>query len=192
QLQFHDVFAAHELTQQLALNYGLRGRMSDWTREYGNLYTAIQLSRQLVVLLLASIIAVAVFNVFITLGMVVRHKRPEIAILRSMGLAQHHILRVFVWQGLMIACLGCGLGLLIGCALAMVAPHAVGALQVLFGYEFLSTEIYPINYLPAQLRARDLGLISAVALGMSLLATLVPARRAARLHPAEILNGSAR
>ncbi|MDG1662667.1 MAG: FtsX-like permease family protein [Pseudomonadales bacterium] len=192
QLQFADVFAARSEAERVAIKYGLTGRSSDWTREYGNLYTAIQLSRQLVVLLLTSIIAVAVFNVFITLGMVVRHKRPEIAILRSMGVPQRHILQVFVWQGLLISVLGCCLGLALGCALAWLAPSIVDLLQQSLGYEFLSTDIYPIDYLPSQILVGDLLLISGTALSMSLLGTLIPAWRAAQLKPASVLNGQER
>ena len=192
QLQFSDVFAARSEAERVAIKYGLTGRLSDWTREYGNLYTAIQLSRQLVVLLLTSIIAVAVFNVFITLGMVVRHKRPEIAILRSMGVPQRHILQVFVWQGLLISVLGCCLGLALGCALAWLAPSIVDLLQQSLGYEFLSTDIYPIDYLPSQILVGDLLLISGTALSMSLLGTLIPAWRAAQLKPASVLNGQER
>lgn len=192
QLQFADVFAARSEAERVAIKYGLTGRSSDWTREYGNLYTAIQLSRQLVVLLLTSIIAVAVFNVFITLGMVVRHKRPEIAILRSMGVPQRHILQVFVWQGLLISVLGCCLGLALGCALAWLAPSIVDLLQQSLGYEFLSTDIYPIDYLPSQILVGDLLLISCTALSMSLLGTLIPAWRAAQLKPASVLNGQER
>ena len=192
QLQFSDVFAARSEARRVAQEYGLMGRLSDWTREYGNLYTAIQLSRQLVVLLLTSIIAVAVFNVFITLGMVVRHKRPEIAILRSMGVSQRHILQVFVWQGMLISVLGCCLGLAFGCTLAWLAPGVVDLLQQSLGHEFLSTDIYPINYLPSQILISDLLLISGTALSMSLLGTLIPAWRAAQLKPASVLNGQER
>ncbi|MBT8139369.1 MAG: FtsX-like permease family protein [Gammaproteobacteria bacterium] len=192
QLQFNEVFAAPLHARRIASELPDAVQVQDWTRTYGNLYTAIQLSRQMVVLLLASIIAIAAFNVFVTLGMVVRHKRADIAILRSMGLARRRVLGVFIWQGMWVAFIGVGLGLLLGCGLALLAPAAVNSLQGLLGNALLSTEIYPIDYLPAQLRLTDLLLISAIALAMSFVASVIPAWQAARLQPAAVLNGKGR
>jgi lipoprotein-releasing system permease protein len=90
---------------------------------------------------------------------------------------------------LLIAVLGCCLGLALGCTLAWLAPGVVDLLQQSLGHEFLSTDIYPINYLPSQILISDLLLISGTALSMSLLGTLIPAWRAAQLKPASVLNG---
>lgn len=188
QFQVGNVFEARRIARQFAIQHGIEGHLSDWTQDYGNLYTAIQLSRQLVVLLLASIIGVAVFNIFITLGMVVRHKRPEIAMLRTMGMRRSKILAVFIWQGLLISLPGCVAGLLLGSVFAWLAPSAVDALQTILQIEFLSTDVYPINYLPSQVRLSDLGLIAVIALAMSFMAVLIPAWKAATLQPARVLN----
>ncbi|MGB5324043.1 MAG: FtsX-like permease family protein, partial [Pseudomonadales bacterium] len=192
QLQFQDVFAAPRLVAEIADSMPLLYRYSDWTRSYGNLYTAIQLSRQIVVLLLASIVAIAAFNIFVTLGMVVRHKRHDIAILRSMGYPKRRVLGVFIWQGMWVSAIGAACGLLLGCALAVLLPPLVNAQQAFAQNALLSTEIYPIDYLPSEIRAGDLLLISAVALAMSFVATLIPAWQAAKLQPASVLNGKGR
>jgi lipoprotein-releasing system permease protein len=188
QLQVSDVFNAKSIGRAFYVTNGQLSRVYDWTQSYGNLYVAIQLSRQMVVMLLAIIVAVAVFNVFVTLGMVVRYKRPEIAILRSMGMARGNILVAFVYQGLLISVPGCLVGLLLGSTLAWLAPELVNTVQILMGIELLSTDIYPINYLPSQIKITDLILIAAVALFMSFIATLYPAWRAANLQPAQVLN----
>jgi len=188
QLQVSDVFNARAIGRAFYVTNGQLSRVYDWTQSYGNLYVAIQLSRQMVVLLLAIIVAVAVFNVFVTLGMVVRYKRSEIAILRSMGMPRADILATFIYQGMLIAIPGCLLGLLLGSILAWLAPDMVNSMQVILGIELLSTDIYPINYLPSQIKISDLMLIAAVALLMSFLATLYPAWRAAGLQPAQVLN----
>lgn len=188
QIQVNDLFKAYSIATVAMINQQLPASISDWTRSFGNLYTAIQLSRQLVGLLLASIIAVAVFNIFVTLGMVVRHKQSEVAILRTMGMSRAGILRSFIMQGMLIAVIGCIAGVALGCLLAWLAPSGVGALEQVLGIAFLSTDIYPINYLPSEIRAADIMLVTLAALTMSLLATLYPAWRAASILPAQALR----
>ena len=188
QLQLVDIFQARRIATHLAINHQLPVRISDWTQTFGNLYTAIQLSRQMVVLLLTSIIAVAVFNVFVTLGMVVKHKRTDIAILRTLGFTRRGVLLSFVIQGMLISTIGCVIGAVAGCLLALAAPSFVGAIELLLGVELLRTDIYPINYLPSQIKAADIFLVCLVALTMSLLATLYPAWRAASILPAKALR----
>lgn len=188
QLQVVDIFQARHIATHLAINHQLPVRISDWTQSFGNLYTAIQLSRQMVVLLLTSIIAVAVFNVFVTLGMVVKHKRADIAILRTLGLTRRGVLLSFVIQGMLISIVGCIVGAVAGCLLALAAPSFVGGIEILLGVELLRTDIYPINYLPSQIKAADIALVCLVALTMSLLATLYPAWRAASILPAKALR----
>ena len=188
QLQLVDIFQARRIATHLAINHQLPVRISDWTQTFGNLYTAIQLSRQMVVLLLTSIIAVAVFNVFVTLGMVVKHKRTDIAILRTLGFTRRGVLLSFVIQGMLISTIGCVIGAVAGCLLALAAPSFVGGIELLLGVELLRTDIYPINYLPSQIKAADIFLVCLVALTMSLLATLYPAWRAASILPAKALR----
>ena len=192
QIQVRDVFsAAHtasQIAEQLAQQYPHSIWISDWSQRYGNLYSAIQLSRQLVGLLLASVIAVAAFNILVTLGMMVRHKRADIAILRTIGLSRSAILQAFVVQGMTISLLGCLLGSLLGILLANAAPALAEQLQQWIGVELLQTDIYPINYLPSQLRGEDIVLICSTALLITLLATLYPAWRAAQIAPANALQ----
>ena len=188
QLQVVDIFQARRIAVQLAINYQLPVRITDWTQSFGNLYTAIQLSRQIVVLLLASIIAVAVFNVFVTLGMVVKHKKKDIAILRTLGFTRRGVLLSFIMQGMLISSIGCIIGVFAGCLLALAAPSLVGGVEFLLGVELLRTDVYPINYLPSQLKAVDIMWVCLAALSMSLIATLYPAWRAASVLPAKALR----
>lgn len=188
QIQVNDLFQAHYIAMRMAINHQLPVRISDWTQSFGNLYTAIQLSRQMVALLLTTIIAVAVFNVFVTLGMVVRHKQTEIAILRTMGLSRRGVLLSFVVQGMMISVLGCIFGVVLGCLLAVAAPSLVSGLELLIGTEFLQTDVYPINYLPSEIKSADIFTVCGAALLMSLIATLYPAWRAAGVLPASALR----
>ncbi len=188
QLQVNALFTARQTAIALSAQEPWSTSVSDWTQTFGNLYTAIQLSRQLVALLLASVIAVAVFNVFITLGIAVRSRQADIAILRTMGIERGTLLLSFVLQGLMIAVLGCLVGAVFGIALAQLAPAAVQGLQSLLSVEFLRTDVYPINYLPSKIIASDIAWTCLAALLMSLLATLYPAIKASRVAPAQALR----
>ncbi|MEM0955922.1 MAG: lipoprotein-releasing ABC transporter permease subunit [Pseudomonadota bacterium] len=187
-VRLEDVFAAPRMGWQLvqALPPGFYAR--DWTQTHGNLYTAIQLSRDLVILLLVSIIAIAAFNVVSSLVLVVLDKRADIAILRALGARPEHISAVFLRQGLLIALVGTVLGTALGVTASLGITDFVALLERALGIRFLNTDVYPIGYLPSDLRPRDLLIINGVAVLLCYLAALYPARRAARLPPAEALR----
>jgi lipoprotein-releasing system permease protein len=188
ELQFYDLFNARSLAYQTAVNFNLAVRVSDWTQSFGNLYAAIKLSRELVVLLIGSIIAVACFNVFVTLAMVVKQKTKAIAILRTMGLMQHQVLGIFMLHGLIITFFACFMGGLLGFLLTTNIAIIVPFIEFFLDFELLNTEIYPINYLPADIKINDFLLICTVTTLMTLLATIVPAIKASRIQPARALR----
>jgi len=187
-LRLDELFAAPTIVAELvrALPYGYYG--SDWTRSHGNLFQAIQMSKNLVGLLLFLIIAIAAFNVVTTLIMVVVDKQGDIAILRTLGASSGMIMGIFMVQGSLIGFLGTCLGLVVGCLLCAVVPGAFLAFERVFEVQFLKADVYPISYLPVDLRVPDLLLIAAVALLMSFVATVYPAWRASRVEPAEALR----
>lgn len=179
-----DVFAArkiaYELLDQLPSNYSF----VDWMQTHGNLYQAIQMSRKLVGLLVFLIIAIAAFNVVSMLVMMVINKRSDIAILKTQGASSNHILQIFFIQGMLIGLLGCLLGVLLGSAGAWYVSDAVVWLESILNTQFLNLDIYPIDYVPSDLRASDVFRVVAIALVLNLLATLYPAWRATRIQPA--------
>lgn len=161
---------------------------TNWMMTHGNLYAAIQLSRDLISILLFSIIAVAAFNVVSSLVLVIMDKRGNIAILRTMGASGPDIAWIFVLQGGMIGLVGVVLGSLLGAAGSLAVPRLVAQLERLLGMRFLNTDVYPVSFLPVDLLARDVVLVGCIALFMCVIAAIYPARRAARLAPAMILN----
>ncbi|GAB3110652.1 lipoprotein-releasing ABC transporter permease subunit [Aestuariicella hydrocarbonica] len=183
-----DLFSAPDAIyrQVRSMEYGYYG--SDWTRTHGNLFHAVQMSKNLVGLLLFLIVAIAAFNVVSTLVMVVVDKQTDIAILKTLGASRGDILAIFVVQGAVIGALGTLLGVGFGVVGSLVAHDVVNALQSLFHVQFLDAEIYPVNYLPSELQLHDFLLVAGVSLLMSLLATLYPAWRASRVAPAEALR----
>ncbi len=175
---------AWSLVQQLPPHYS----MKTWFQTHGNLYEAIRMSRQLVMLMLVIIIVIAAFNVVCSLVLVVTDKRGDIAILRAMGVPNGNIMRIFMLHGLLIGALGTLIGAVIGCALALVMPSIAQGLQSVLGVQLLSTDVYPVNYLPSDLRALDVSVVVAVALFISAVASIYPAWRATCIQPADILR----
>lgn len=161
---------------------------TSWRSTHGNLYAAIQLSRDLVVLLLASVIGVAAFNVVSALVLIVIDQRAAIAILRTLGATPGAMAVLFLFQGLLIGLIGSVLGCALGTLLSRGLPALVARLEAALGRPFLNTDVYPISFIPVDLRAADALLIGAVAVGMCLLAALYPALRAARVQPARVLQ----
>jgi lipoprotein-releasing system permease protein len=161
---------------------------TNWMMTHGNLYSAIQLSRDLISILLFSIIAVAAFNVVSSLVLVVLDKQGNIAILRTLGATGGDIAWVFVLQGGMIGLVGVAIGSVAGALGSLAVPDLVGWLEGVLDMRFLNTDVYPVSFLPVDLLARDVLLVGGVALGMCVIAAIYPALRASRLAPALVLN----
>ncbi|WP_323844091.1 lipoprotein-releasing ABC transporter permease subunit [Microbulbifer magnicolonia] len=161
---------------------------SDWSSTHGNLYQAIQMSRNLVGLLVLLIIAIAAFNVVSTLVMVVIDKHSDIAILRTMGASTREILLTFVSQGALVGLVGAVVGGILGVLGSLTVTDLVAGLESLFGIQFLKSDVYPVDYLPSELQWPDVALVVGAGLLLSLLATLYPALQASRVQPAAALR----
>jgi lipoprotein-releasing system permease protein len=188
QVSLEDPFLADRAQAQLRQALLPGSYATTWRMTHGNLYQAISLSRDLVTLLLASIIGVAAFNVVAALVLVVIDKRGAIAILRTLGAAPRDMALVFLSQGLLIGCLGALLGCALGALVSLSLPGAVASLEHALGVQFLDTDVYPVSFVPVDLRAGDALLIGTVAVLMCVLAAVYPALRAARLQPARVLH----
>ena len=187
-VQVTDLFDARIMGYRLLSQLPNGFQAKDWMKTYGNLYQAIQLSRNMVGLLVFLIIGVAAFNVISMLMMAVINKRKDIAILQTLGLSRKHIFQLFIVQGGLIAIVGITGGLLIGVGSCYLIEDIVSMLQALLGIEFLDTSIYPINYLPVDLRGSDVLSVSLSAFVLTLLASLFPALKASKTVPAATLR----
>ncbi|QFU76133.1 FtsX-like permease family protein [Halioglobus maricola] len=183
-----DVFSSSRLAWELVNQLPVGHYATHWMMTHGNLYAAIQLSRDLVSILLFSIIAVAAFNVVSSLVLVVFDKRDNIAILRTLGASGPDIAWIFVIQGAMIGLVGVVVGSLLGTVGSQLVPGLVSALEGLLGMRFLDTDVYPVSFVPVDLLWRDVVTVGSVALAMCLVAAIYPAIRAAKLAPAAVLN----
>ena len=187
-VQLDDPFKAREvgyqLLEKLPYGYGFR----DWFQTHGNLYQAIQLSRNMVGLLIFMIVAIAAFNVVSMLMMSVIDKRRDIAVLQTLGLSGRSIVQVFLVQGGVIGALGIATGVLLGVVGCLWVGELIGWVEQLSGRVFLDTAVYPIDYVPVDLRAGDVLVIAAVAALLNGMATVYPAIRASRVAPATELR----
>lgn len=187
-LKLNDLFKAADIAYAVKSSLGVGYYQTNWTRTHGNLYFAIQVSKNLVGLLMSLIVAIAAFNVVSTLIMVVVDKQGDIAILRTLGATRVTILMVFVSQGVFIGIIGVFLGLVFGCLGALGLEAFVRFVEQIFNVQFLKSDVYPLTYLPTEIRLGDIIQVSLTAVGLSLLATLYPAWKASKIEPAEALR----
>ncbi len=162
--------------------------VKDWSYSHGGLFQAVKVEKIMVAVLLAVIIAVAVFNVVAVLTMMVINKRSAIAVLRTMGASRQTILSIFVFQGFMVGLIGTALGVLIGLPIALFLEPLMLALENIAGLSFFDANVYYIAQLPSDVRLNHVINIVSLSLLMSIVATLYPASRAAAVHPSEVLR----
>lgn len=187
-LRLTDVFLAPRLRGFLADLLGEDYYVRDWTMDHANFFRALKIEKTAMFIILLLIVAVAAFNIVSTLVMLVTDKQADIAILRTLGLSPAGVMAVFVVQGSVIGASGVLLGGVLGVLTALNIETIVPAIERLFNYRFLAADVYYISELPSDMRWTDVGLITGVGLLLSLLATLYPAWRAARIQPAEALR----
>ncbi|MBL8491879.1 MAG: lipoprotein-releasing ABC transporter permease subunit [Rhodocyclaceae bacterium] len=187
-LKVDDLFAAPRISRELLRYLEADVFVSDWTRSHANFFRAVEIEKRMMFLILLLIVAVAAFNIVSALVMAVTEKQADIAILRTLGATPGSILAIFVVQGLVIGCVGLLAGIGGGVALALNVDTVVPFLERLFHVQFLSKEVYYISELPSDLQWPDVGIIACTSFALTLLATLYPSWRAARVNPAEALR----
>ncbi len=187
-LRFADVFAAPRLAREAAGVLGGGFTVSDWTQENASYFRAIRIEKTMMTLILLLIVAVAAFNIVAALVMVVTDKRTDIAILRTLGLSPGAVVGIFVTQGVVIGWLGAALGIVSGALLALNVGTIAPWLEHTFGFQIMDADVYYITQIPSDLQIADVVIIGTIAFMLTVLATLYPARRAARTEPAEALR----
>ncbi len=160
----------------------------DWRQSNGSFFNALQVERNVMFLILTLIILVAAFNIVSSMIMLVKDKAKDIAILRTIGASRRSMLKIFVLAGGMIGVAGTAAGTALGIGFATNIETIRQGLQNLTGTELFSAEIYFLTQLPAQVNWSEVISVVVMALVISLLATLYPAWRAAKLDPVEVLR----
>jgi len=186
--QLKDVFEASSLAQELRFTLEPTQYVRHWGMTHGNLYAAIQLSRDLIVILVAAVVFIAAFNVISSLVLLVTDKQKEIAMLATMGAEPGHIISIFLYLGALIGLIGSLVGGFLGALLAFNITAMVSFVEQALDVQFLNTDVYPIAFLPSDPSLGDFILVVLVGLIACILAAIYPAIRAARLQPATVLT----
>jgi lipoprotein-releasing system permease protein len=187
-LAVQDAFAAPRLIRDLANSLGGGYFVSDWTRIHSNLFRSIEITKSMLFVILLLVVAVAAFNIVAALVMVVKEKRSDIAILRTLGAGPRNVLAAFSIQGAFIGLVGTLAGAVLGLTLSANLESLVHALERLLGTHFLDARVYFMSDLPAYAEWGDVLRICGVAFVLCALATLYPAWRASGIAPAESLR----
>jgi lipoprotein-releasing system permease protein len=188
-LKFTDVLKAPQLAREAAARLPAGLTVRDWTQENEAYFRAIRIEKTMMGLILMLIVAVAVFNIVATLVMVVSDKRTDIAILRTLGMTPRGILGVFMTQGLLIGWLGTLIGVALGVALALHVGAVAQFIEQVFGVHIMDDpDVYYTTGLPSEMHPGDVIRIAAVAMLLTLIATIYPAWKASKTQPAEALR----
>jgi lipoprotein-releasing system permease protein len=185
-LKMDNLFDAATISQALVQKHPQLFYATDWTLTHGNLFSAIKMEKSMMALLLLFIVAVAAFNIVSSLVMVVTDKQADIAVLRTLGASPNTIMKIFMVQGTLVGVLGTATGVGLGVLLSLTISDIATGIEQLFNLSLF--DAYFVNYLPSQLELDDVIWVSATAFFLSFLATIYPARRAARVQPAEALR----
>lgn len=162
--------------------------ISDWQQRNETFFSALQVERVVMFVILSMIVVVAAFNIISSLVMLVKDKGKDIAVLRTMGATRASIMRIFCITGTAIGVLGTVLGLVLGLLLAANAETLRAWLSDVIGVRIFPPEVFFLSELPSRVDPSEVGLVVAMALILSFLATLYPAWRAAQYDPVEALR----
>ncbi|MEO6725448.1 MAG: ABC transporter permease [Blastocatellia bacterium] len=175
-----DIYQVDQIAQQVKAIAGTGFVTNNWQELNRPLFAALQLQHRVIIIFFALLIVIAALNIIITLTMTVIEKHRDIGILRAQGATPQAIRRIFLWQGLLIGLIGAGSGLLLGLGLSWIANH----------YHLISipAEIYSVSHITLKIQMLDCVWVTALAITVSVLTTLYPARTAARLAPVEALR----
>ena len=187
-IKTNDVLNAPSVVREIGGNLNTYVYLKSWKQKYGFLYRDIQLVRTIMYLVMVLVIGVACFNIVSTLMMAVKDRAAEVAILRTMGASDGLIKRIFIWLGVLSGVLGSIVGSIVGITVALNLTSLIKLLENAMGHQFLSGDIYFVDFLPSQVNVSDVVIVSGTAIVLSLLATWYPANKASQMNPATVLS----
>jgi lipoprotein-releasing system permease protein len=189
-VKIDDFFLADTVAKRLSDKLSEFGLfyVSDWTKKHSNFFSAVQMEKRVMFIILMLIIAVAAFNIVSTLVMAVTDKRSAIAILRTYGAKPKSILYIFIIQGSLIGFIGTVAGAFFGIVISLNIHALVPFIENLFNVQFLSKDIYYISEVPSKLLITDVSAITSASILLSIIATIYPSLKASSTSPAEALK----
>jgi lipoprotein-releasing system permease protein len=180
EIRVQDVYHAQSVAQDIQRRLGFPYLTEDWSRLWPNLFSALRLEKTVYFLVLLLMVLIGAFNIISTLIMVVMEKRKDIAILQSMGATRESIRKIFLIKGCVIGVVGTLLGVFLGLAICMLIQK----------YRFieLPKDVFLISTVPVRIYFSNFLLVGFASLFVCLIASIYPARQAAKLDPVEIIR----
>jgi lipoprotein-releasing system permease protein len=180
EIRVQDVYRAQSVAQDIQRQLGFPYLTEDWSRLWPNLFSALRLEKTVYFLVLLLMVLIGAFNIISTLIMVVMEKRKDIAILQSMGASRDSIRRIFLIKGCVIGVVGTLLGVFLGLAICVAIQE----------YRFieLPKDVFLISTVPVRIYLSNFLLVGFASLVVCLVASIYPARQAAKLDPVEIIR----
>ncbi len=180
QVKTDDLFRAGEVAKSIGKSLGYPYYTVDWMHMHKNLFSWMTMEKWGMFIILSLIVIVATFNIISTLIMVVMEKTKDIGILKSMGATSGSIMRIFMFEGILVGLVGTILGCVVG--------YLICWAQETFHFFSLPADIYFINTLPIEMKVVDFTKVALAAMGLCFLATVYPARKAAKLAPVDAIS----
>jgi lipoprotein-releasing system permease protein len=187
-IKVDDIYKADVIARKIQNKLGYPFWAHNWMQMNKNLFSALKLEKRVMFIILSLIVLVAAFNIISALIMIVMEKNKDIAILKSMGATSRSIMKIFIYQGLIVGVIGTALGCTMGLAVALNLQKVSQFVEKMFDVKFLPGDVYYLSELPSKVNYGDVLIIVAGTLLVCFISTIYPSWRASRLDPAEALR----
>ena len=187
-IKVDDIYKADSIARRIQSKLGFPFWANNWMQMNKNLFAALKLEKRVMFIILSLIVLVAAFNIISALIMIVMEKSKDIAILKSMGATSRSIMKIFIYQGLIVGVIGTFLGCIAGLLVALNLQKVSLFVEKIFHFKILPGDVYYLSELPSQVNYVDVIVIVIGTLLVCFLSTIYPSLRASRLDPAEALR----
>jgi lipoprotein-releasing system permease protein len=187
-IKVDDIYKADSIARKIQSKLGFPFWAHNWMQMNKNLFSALKLEKRVMFIILSLIVLVAAFNIISALIMIVMEKNKDIAILKSMGATSRTIMKIFIYQGLIVGVTGTFLGCVAGLAVALNLQKISLFVEKIFHFKILPGDVYYLSELPSKVNYGDVVVIVIGTLLICFLSTIYPSWRASKLDPAEALR----
>lgn len=187
-IKVNDIYKADVIARQVQNKLGFPFWAQNWMQMNKNFFSALKLEKRVMFIILSLIVLVAAFNIISALIMIVMEKSKDIAILKSMGATSRSIMKIFIYQGLIIGVIGTTLGCIAGVTIALNIQKVSLFVEKIFHFKFLPGDVYYLSELPSKVNYGDVVVIVVGTLLICFLSTIYPSLRASKSDPAEALR----
>lgn len=183
-----DIYKADVIARHIQGKLGFPFWAQNWMQMNKNLFSALKLEKRVMFIILSLIVLVAAFNIISALIMIVMEKNKDIAILKSMGATSATIMKIFIYQGLIVGMVGTFFGCIAGLTVALNLQKISLFVEKIFNFKILPGDVYYLSELPSKVNYGDVVVIVIGTLVICFVSTIYPALRASKLDPAEALR----